>query len=138
MQRLLAFFVPVFVLAGVARADHKEGLYEITTTMRMPGMPELPPQKHTQCFTAKDSVPHPPRRAGSDCSVVDVKTQGDRVTWHVKCADARGTFEGDGSVVYAGASFTGSAVLKMTKNGENIQMTQTMEGHRVGECPGGK
>src|SRR5262249_540857 len=136
MRHSILTAVPLLLLAGLAYAEPKDGMYEVTTTMRMAGMPDIPPQKNVQCLNAKDRVPHPPRpRGGGDCSVVQVKSSGDHVTWHVKCADQRGTLEGDGSLTYTGASFTGSTVLRMTKNGEEMQMTQTMEGHRIGDCP---
>jgi hypothetical protein len=126
--------VMLLALAAVARADQKDGLWEVTSTLKgPPGMPVFPPQTHTQCLTAKDRVPHPPR--DKNCSTVEVKQTGDQVSWHVKCADARGTFDGEGSLKYAGDHFTGSVVMKMNKGGENVQMTQTLEGRRVGDCP---
>jgi hypothetical protein len=67
---------------------------------------------------ANDRVPRPPRRNGDDCTVIEVKDEGNRVSWHVKCADARGTVDGEGSAQYSGGSFTGSTVF--TPQGERV------------------
>jgi hypothetical protein len=110
----------------------------VVTTMKMPGGPSIPPMTTQQCLTAKQPVPHPGRDGGKNCSVLDVKRSGDTFSWHIKCADARGAVDGTGSVKYEGDRFSGSAVMHLDKGGQKMEMTQTLEGHRIGDCAPGK
>ena len=81
--------------ADAARNRLKPGLWEITSTMDMPGMPvPIPPRTHTQCITAKDAddpKKFAPESSGKDqeCSLKDYKATGDKVTWSVECQGKR-------------------------------------------------
>jgi Protein of unknown function (DUF3617) len=48
----------------------KEGLWEITTKMKMQGM-DMPPVKHTQCITKDDLVPRGSQQPGQECEIAD-------------------------------------------------------------------
>src|SRR4051812_14260513 len=83
--------ISVVVFAQTARRD---GNWEVTMTMEMPGMPAgMPPMTATQCVT-KEQAADPqrafaqvPQRGNqqSDCKVSDFKTSGNKVTYKVKC-----------------------------------------------------
>ena len=113
----------------------KEGKWEITTKMEMPGMPmEMPAFTHTQCMTQEDFVPdssQQQQQGDGNCEPVKVKTSGNTVTWSIKCkSEEGGVVTGDGTMTYKKDSFTGS--MKMNQNG--MAMTMKMTGKYIGKC----
>ncbi|RME65822.1 MAG: DUF3617 family protein, partial [Nitrospirae bacterium] len=88
MKRL---WMAVFILAvAIALEGHswagpnmKEGLWEITTEMQMPGMPmAMPGQTFRQCIDKKHMVPS---QKNGKCKMLSQKTKGSTVTWHMRC-----------------------------------------------------
>ena len=68
---VLATFVSlIFVAAAFAAPNYKEGLWEMTTTVNMPGMPKemLRPMKNTICMTKENAVPQQPQQKGEQQS----------------------------------------------------------------------
>ena len=65
-------------LAGLSFAapNMEDGLWEMTMTMEMPGVPSKS-FTHTSCLTKEKAVP---QTAESSCTLKDVKTEGDTVT----------------------------------------------------------
>ncbi|RJP77467.1 MAG: DUF3617 family protein [Desulfobacteraceae bacterium] len=110
----------------------KEGKWEITTKMEMPGMPmEMPAFTHTQCMTNNDFLPENTQQQQSeDCDAVDVKTSGNTVTWSTKCKGEDGDIIGTGTMTYKGDTFTGT--MKVNQGG--MVMTTKMNGKYIGKC----
>jgi hypothetical protein len=123
-----------FCFAG-AEPNMQEGLWEITSSMEMPGMPSMPPMKHTQCLTKKDLVPQSQEKA-QDCKITQTGTSGNTVTWSMKCSGEEGAMEGTGKVTYSGDTFQGTMTMTMQdpEQGGKMQLTQRMSGRRVGNC----
>ena len=149
--------VPAIAIAGHGKA----GLWSITVTMNMAGMPDmskLPPEAqaamrahgvtmsgggHTMtvqhCMTQAevDAIKPPPMRNGQNCKMSNLKTEGQSFSADLACTgtmNATGHFEisYDSPEHYTGkTSFTGS------DNGHPISNTTTMEGHWVSaDCKG--
>ena len=86
------FFVVLAVLfsfwcasSTVASPNIKEGLWEITTKMDMPGIPiAIPPHTHTQCITKEDLVPQKPEKS-MECEITSKKIVGNAVSWTMEC-----------------------------------------------------
>ncbi len=115
---------------GIAQ-NMKEGLWEITITMEIPGMPmKMPPQTSTNCLTKKDMVPQK-AEPGQDCKMVKNEVKGDTVIWVMECKTKEGPATFNGKVTYRGESFEG--VVKMKQGG--TEMTQNLKGKWVGKCP---
>jgi len=123
-----------------AGSNMKPGLWEITTTMDMPGMPmTMPPMTHTRCYTKNDTedakkvAPSAPRK-DENCELKDHRVTGNKVTWSVQCQGKRAG-SGTGEMVLQGDSYEGT--IKMTsvdpRRGE-VKMTQHNKGKRVGDC----
>ncbi len=110
--------------------DMKEGLWEITSTMKMQGM-NLPSHTHTQCITKNDLVPKS-SQPGQECKISDYKIEGNTVTWSIKCSTQGGEMEGTGRITYMGDSFEGT--MKMKMGGSGAEMTTHMSGRRIGDC----
>jgi len=121
-----------FILTDISIAQNmKEGLWEMTMTMEMPGMPmKMPPQTNTHCLTKKDMVPQK-AEPGQECKMIKHEVKGDTVTWLMECKTKEGPVTFDGKVTYKGESFEG--VVKMKSGG--MDMIQNLKGKWVGKCP---
>ncbi len=125
-----ACFAGTAVAAGTGM---KPGLWEITTTTEMPGMPfQPPPTKVKQCYTKddlKDQKEVLPKQEG-ECRITDVKESGNRVTWKVVCS-GEGGGKGSGEMVFKGENeYAGSMRFDM----EGMTMTSRYAGKRIGDC----
>jgi hypothetical protein len=116
-------------------ANMEEGNWDVTVKMEMVGIPfPLPPVQTSQCVTKKDVVPDMSRQ-NQDCIVKDQKVSGDTVTWRVQCKSADGTMDGEGRIKYAGRTYDGEMLAKMTeKSGQAMTMKYTMQGRHTGPC----
>jgi hypothetical protein len=111
-----------------AAPNMEDGLWEITTTVDMPGMPSKS-FTHTTCLTKEKAVP---QTAESGCTVKDMKTQGNTVTWTVVCREGMSTSKG--KVTYAGTTMEGAIETTMKTNEQTMTMKSTMKGKRIGPC----
>jgi hypothetical protein len=111
----------------------KSGLWEITTTIDLPGMPfQQPPQTVRHCVTpqeAKDPKKSLPMSKG--CKIIDLRSSANKVNWEVECTGAM-SGKGEGEVVYkSDSSYEG--ITKIQTRGMIFNMKH--KGVRVGECP---
>lgn len=118
------------------RSPMREGRWEITVHMDMPGMPmKLPPQKVVQCITKKQledpggAVPGGPAGGTNPCKVTDHKVDGNKITWSMTCAEPQ-PMTGTGEIRVEGDTYTGS--MKMT--GPQGQMSMKYDAKRLGDC----
>ena len=113
----------------------REGNWEVTMKMSMPGMGEMPPMKQTQCVTAemiKDpqgSLPKGP--GGGDCKVSDYKFTGNTATYTMVCTKPA-PVTAIGEMKYSSTdAYTGT----MTVESGGQKMTMAYDAKRVGDCP---
>ncbi len=126
----------LFILAipatCLAADPMREGQWELTTTMEMPGMPmEIPPNKITHCFT-KEDVKDPKKTVTTDknCTVTDLKLSGNKSTWKMKCTGENpGDFSGE--TVFQKDAYTSN--MKMEAVG--MSMNMKVKAKRLGDCP---
>jgi hypothetical protein len=125
---LAVLLVPTVSLAA---ATMHEGLWEITTQMEMPGMPmKMPPSVMKHCYT-KNDVSDQKKIISRDknCTVTDMKTSANKVTWKMKCTGENAATM-TGETVFGSDSY--SSVMKMNSHGQN--MTMKVKGKRLGNC----
>jgi uncharacterized protein DUF3617 len=133
--------VATAVLAFQAQAapNMKEGLWEITTKMEMPGLPaNVPPQTTRRCVTKKDladSEKTPPGAEMRDgrCKLTDYKLQGNTASWKMAC-EGENAMSGTGTITYSGTSYSGTQVVSMKQGGQTQNMTLQFAGKHLGEC----
>jgi hypothetical protein len=139
----------VSVVSGtlLAQGPRRDGNWEITITMDMPGMPQgmtMPPYKTTQCITPQDaadptkSMPQRPAGRGgaanpNDCTISDYKVVGNKVSWNMKCEGAQ-PMSGSSEFVYDKDSYTGTMKMDMARGGQPMGMTMKYAGKRLGDC----
>jgi hypothetical protein len=119
-----------------AQGPKRDGRWEVTMEMEMPGMPmKIPAVKSVQCVTKEQaddpnqSVPKGQQGKDSDCKVSDYKVVGNKVTWTMTCT-GKNAMTSTGEMTYTGDTYTG--VMK-TKTGET-EMTMKYAGKRLGDC----
>ena len=109
-----------------------EGIWEITTTVEMPGMPvAIPPTKHTQCITKEELIPQASAEK-QDCTMIDQKTSGNTVSWTMQCNSSAGKSLSSGKITYSKNSFTGSFITEIPQ--AKMKMNSKMTGQRKGPC----
>lgn len=131
-------FVSVFLIVFTSISfadpapDMREGKWEITTKVEMPGMPtNMPPMKTTQCLTEKDLVPEN-SQPGQECNFPETMVTGNTVTYKMECKGKQGEMKGAGQITYSGETFKGSMKMQMPQ--ANMEMISHMEGKRIGDC----
>ena len=84
LTALLALSTAVF-----AQSPRRDGRWEVSMQMEMPGMPAMAPFKSEQCVTKEQANDPqsavPPQGANSDCKSENTKTTGNKVTWSMRC-----------------------------------------------------
>ena len=95
---LLAAAVAISSLAAEP-PKRKSGLWE--TTMQMQGMPNMGPMQQCVDQASDDIMRQQASKQKPDCSVMDIKPQGNKLTIHSVC-------KADGSTVTTDAVFTGA------------------------------
>lgn len=115
---------------ALAADTMKPGLWEITSSMEMPGMPfQPPPQSVRHCYTPQEAREQPvPKDA--QCRVTDLKTSGNKVSWKVACTGEMAG-QGEGQITYQGDSAY-EGWTKMQTQGMN--MTMKYKAKRLGDC----
>lgn len=118
--------------AALAADGMREGLWEISTAMEMPGMPmKMKPTVMKHCYTKADVADRKSMIASRDksCQVTDMKNSGNKVTWTMKCTgENAGTMTGE--TVFGNDSY--ASVMKMNTQGH--KMTMKVKGKRLGDC----
>jgi hypothetical protein len=112
-----------------AAVEMRDGLWELTTMMDMPGM-KMPPQKRKHCYT-KEDVKDQKKMVNNnkECTVTELNAVGNKVTWKMKCTGkSAGTFSGE--TTFTGESY--DSVMKMQSQG--MAMNMKVKGKRIGAC----
>jgi len=131
ISTIITAFLTLFLFHTASAMDMKDGLWEITSKMEMPGMPmEMPPVKFTQCLTSKDSVPKDKAEHNQDCKIKNTDMKGNTVTWEVHCISDGKPVKSTGMITYRGDSFNGETKTEM----DGMNMLQKMSGRRIGNC----
>ncbi len=134
LTTIATVFLALFLVQVASAMDMKEGLWEFTTKMEMPGMPmEMPATKHTQCLSGKDNVPQVKdmdKGRNQDCKIKNTDVKGNTVTWEVHCISEGKPMKSIGKVTYKGDTFEGETKMEM----DGMKMTQKMSGRRIGNC----
>ena len=121
-----------FPATSFATDTMRDGYWELTTTMEMPGMPiKMPPTKIKHCYT-KEDVKDQKKTISSDknCTVTDLKQSGNKVIWKMKCTGKNaGVFSGE--TVFKGDAY--DSTMKMQTQGQTMNMK--VKAKRLGNCP---
>lgn len=116
--------------ASSPAVNMKEGLWEITTTVDMPGMPAgmMKPHVFSTCLSQKEAVPK--GKNETDCTMKDVRTEGNTIHWTLVCKEATSK----GRITYAGDSYEGLTESTVRQGGKDMTIKTTMKGKYIGPC----
>jgi hypothetical protein len=123
----------IFVVAAFAAPNYQEGLWEMTTTMNMPGMPKemMRPMKHQVCLTKENAVPQQKEQGEQQCKMTNQRTVGNKVSWTMTCKNG---MVSNGEITYSKTSFNGSQNTMTNQGGKQMTVKSTMSGKYIGPC----
>ena len=128
---LVVFSGLITAVQAGSTLDIQEGLWEITSTVKMQGM-TIPPMTFSQCMTQADAVPRNGTSGEQDCEVTAVNTTENTVTWSMVCSGQAREMQGKGSITYHGDRFEG----QMSTKSMGMEIITEMQGERIGPCEG--
>ena len=96
----------------------------------------IPAQKHTvtACHTREKPAPDTSDKS-SECTMVEQKFEGSKLTWKMRCMSKEGTTEGSGEITYAGTTYSGTFTMNMAMEGQKMRAVTRLKGRRLGDCP---
>jgi len=118
--------------AGEADIDMKEGKWEITAKMEMPGMPmQMPAVTTVQCLSGENKVPKI-KQTGEEgqCRITHSQMRGKTYIWDVECTAGGRKMSSHGEITYEGETFSG--FVRIVQDG--MTMTNRMQGRWIGPC----
>jgi hypothetical protein len=151
MKPILAFSLLITVCIAASADGFREGQWEISTTMDLPGMPKLPegvqlppgvklPTRNagftaTQCLTRERAAPAA-NRSDLKCETVRQTFTGNTYEWTTHCIGTDGAVvDGDGKAIYSGDAMTSVFRMHGTDRGHPVDVTMNSTGKYLGACP---
>ena len=136
-QSLILAAALVFSSATWAEGISVEpGMWEMTTTMNMPMMPQ--PRVTTMSECIKESEISMDDIGGEDmdpnCTFAMNQVDGNTMSWDVDCPVEGGTSHGEWQATSAGDTVSGQGLITVAFQGESLDMTMCWTGKRSGDC----
>ena len=129
----------LFLAAPAARADGipvEPGLWEMSSTMNMPMLPQPRVTTTTECM--KESEISMDDMGGEDmdpnCQFEMAQVDENTMKWSFDCPVDGGTSHGEWEATSSGDSVTGNGVITMSFQGQTMEMTMSWQGKRIGDC----
>lgn len=124
------------VAAGADGIPIEPGLWEMTSTVQMPMLPQPQVNTQTECLT--NSVMSPDELQGEqmdpNCVFETAQIDEKTVQWSVDCPVEGGTARGEWQATSHGDRVEGNGTMTMNMQGQEMNMTMSWTGKRVGEC----
>ncbi|MEJ2384911.1 MAG: DUF3617 family protein [Xanthomonadales bacterium] len=141
MKKILPLTLIAAALAPMAQADGvavEPGLWEMTTVMTMPMLPQ--PQTVTTTDCVEDAVLDIDEMGSDemdpDCTLDVSQTDDTTVRWTMDCpVEGGGSSHAEWQVTSSGDSVDGTGSIRMSVMGQEMSMDATFNGRRVGDCP---
>jgi len=127
---LAALFGLSWAVMAQSSSPMREGMWEINSKLKVPGMAEAVPMKSQQCVTAamiKDPQSAIPKM-GNDCKLSNYKLEAAVATYTLTCT-APFPMTATGEIKYAGTdAYTGT----LTMVGQDMSLSY--DAKRIGDC----
>ncbi len=139
--RLILIQVVLLALAMDAHAKGitvEPGLWEMTSTMSMPMLPQ--PQTHsmTECFEKGEISMEDVGTGDMDpnCTFATAQVSGATLSWSFDCpVEGGGTSHGEWQATSHGDRVEGNGKITMEMQGQTMEMNMSWQGKRIGDCP---
>lgn len=136
VKKIFGIIAISFSAAFATPSQMTPGLWEITTTMEMPGMPGGGyATKNRICMRADDMEME---KKGLDeemsktCKITNMKSSRSNLSYDISCSGEQ-PMKGKVKMSFKADSYTGTMVMDM--GGENaMKMTTRYSGKRIGKC----
>ncbi|QMU61264.1 MAG: DUF3617 family protein [Gammaproteobacteria bacterium] len=127
------YFTSVFAaLVNAEDMSIDPGLWEIKSQVTSPaGTQEDVAQ---ECIQESEFSPESMMDAAAGCTVTDSSTDASSMQWSINCVNQGVTMTGTGHAESSGDSLTGGMNMNADFNGQQMTMSTTWEGKRVGDC----
>jgi len=133
--------IPIVMLtaAPLALAEGlpvEPGLWEMTSTISMPMLPQPRVNTMTECFEKSEFSMDDMNTDDMDpnCTFEMDQLDGNTMKWSVDCPVEGGTSHGEWEAISAGETMTGSGVMTISMQGQTMKMDMSWEGRRIGDC----
>lgn len=110
------------------------GKWEITTVFRAPMTQEDQTRTATECIEESEVTPQQFIQHLQGCTLSDVVSGAREMSWKMECEVAGGTMTGEADLRSTGTTLKGSMQLRMEHGGMTMDMRQSWEGERLGDC----
>ncbi|MCX7898254.1 MAG: DUF3617 domain-containing protein [Rhodocyclaceae bacterium] len=132
MMRFALAFASVFSSLALHAEEMKPGLWEITSQMKMQGF-QMPANKFTHCYTAKDieAGKHYRPESGSDCKISNLKQSGKQISFDLTCKSGSETMTMSTQGTVSATSFQFEQKMRSAQMGEATVISQ---GRRISDC----
>ena len=120
---------------SAAEMKVKPGKWEFvsTTNMAMMGAPRS--HTNTQCLNESGVSPKTLMKdMAQGCQLLDSNTSKSSMSWKVQCQQEGGEMTGEGQVSSTGDTLQGGMNMKMSFNGQAMDMSVEWTGKHVGAC----
>ena len=132
MKKILSGMAILGLLSATsAMAAGSDELWEVTSTMEMPGHAYGHAGASCESLLKKGNEKDPNNAIpkDQDCKMSDVKVAGNKATWKMKC-EGKSPMEGEGEMTRGDGSYSGKTVFHMKRR----DMTMVYAGKRIGTC----
>lgn len=136
MRMYIASVVLFCVIGQFAYAESKiqKGLWEVTTTMEMKGLPvKLPAVTTQQCLDKDHAVPKSAQQ-NEKCDVSPKQVDDNTISWTLVCKTDRGELTGNGEITYKADTFNGFLNLNLDNKEGQLKMDSILQGRYLGTC----
>lgn len=120
-------------LPCIAAQPAREGLWEYTTRMEMPGLPNQPMSQRI-CLSAKD-MEEGPMPKDDKCKLKNYKLTGNTASWQMEC-QGDNKMSGEGKITFTSdTSYAGETRMQIQVKGQPpMEMHQKFSAKRLGDC----
>ena len=142
-MKLLLSLLSLFAAASAYAAptpNMQDGEWEITTKMKMTGMPmQMPPTSVRICISKQDIAEGrktvPQQQDGKHkCEMVNHSVSGNTVNYKMECSGEQ-KMTMTGSITYAGTSYSGKSTMDMAGGPHgNMHVEHEYAAKRLGDC----
>ena len=137
--RAMAVFSALAVgsAAAFAALPMQPGLWELRVTTTI-AKQAAPAETARECLSQQD-IDHPTRalpKPAADCSISNLTTNGNRVTYDLSCKQDQVVNRGRTELIVSGTNYDGMADMKLNAPGKvETPMTAMLNAKRIGDCP---
>ena len=129
-------------ISGIAAAEGglpvEPGLWEMTSTVQMPMLPQPQVNTQTECLDKPVMSLEELQREQMDpnCEFATAQVDEKTVKWSVDCpVEGGGTARGEWQATSHGDRLEGDGTMTMSVQGQEMNMAMSWTGKRMGPCP---